>query len=128
MGNERMKFLRRIHLYLGCVFAPLLVMFATSGAWQTFQLHRGRPGYDPPNILIQISSVHEAQRLMIGSATDSMPFRWFVVAMAVGIIFTVVLGVVLAFKVSRSAIPVLISLALGFIVPIILLYVGGGVK
>ena len=63
-----MKFLRRIHLYLGCVFAPLLVMFATSGAWQTFQLHRGRPGYDPPNILIQVSSVHEAQRLMIGDA------------------------------------------------------------
>ena len=123
-----MKFLRQIHLYLGCIFAPLLVMFATSGAWQTFQLHRGRPGYDPPNILIQVSSVHEAQRLMIGDAKDSMPFRWFVVAMAGGIVFTAVLGIVLAFKVSRSALPVFVSLALGVILPIVLLYVGGGIK
>ena len=31
-----MKRLRAIHLYLSCVFAPLLLFFAISGIWQTW--------------------------------------------------------------------------------------------
>ena len=35
-----MRFIRTIHLYLGCLFAPLLIFFAISGASQTFLFHR----------------------------------------------------------------------------------------
>ena len=30
-----MKTLRTLHLYLGCIFAPILIFFAVSGLWQT---------------------------------------------------------------------------------------------
>jgi hypothetical protein len=35
-----MKKLRRLHLLLGCVFAPLLLYYCLSGAWQLLDLHR----------------------------------------------------------------------------------------
>ena len=28
--------LRSLHLYLGCIFAPMLLLFAITGIWQTF--------------------------------------------------------------------------------------------
>ena len=31
--------LRRIHLYLGCIFAPILIFFAVTGSWQLYVLH-----------------------------------------------------------------------------------------
>tara|TARA_B100000678_G_C17930019_1_gene390906 strand:+ start:88 stop:231 length:144 start_codon:yes stop_codon:yes gene_type:complete len=35
-----MKWIRTLHLCLGCLFAPLLIFFCASGAWQLFGLHR----------------------------------------------------------------------------------------
>jgi hypothetical protein len=34
-----MKKLRLLHLYLGCIFAPMLLYFAVSGIWQTVGIH-----------------------------------------------------------------------------------------
>lgn len=36
-----MKKLRSIHLYLGCIFAPLLLFFAVSGIWQVLGVEAG---------------------------------------------------------------------------------------
>jgi hypothetical protein len=33
-----MQKLRSVHLYLGCLFAPMLLFFAISGIWQTYIL------------------------------------------------------------------------------------------
>jgi hypothetical protein len=33
-----MSFLRIVHLYLSCFFAPLLILFLLSGLWQTYGL------------------------------------------------------------------------------------------
>lgn len=41
-----MKQIRRIHFYLGVFFAPIIIMFALSGALQTFRLQES-PGLKP---------------------------------------------------------------------------------
>ena len=124
-----MKFIRSLHLYLRCIFAPMLILFAASGAWQAFELHRGRPGYDPPETFIKISSIHEAQRLpWHGDPKTSQPFRYLMVCMSAGIITTTLLGIVMAFQISRSAMIVLACLALGIVLPIGMLWIGGGLK
>src|SRR6478672_8450976 len=45
-----MQKLRSLHLYLGCLFAPLLLFFALSGIWQTL-------GWNTP-LLQKLSSLH----------------------------------------------------------------------
>ena len=35
-----MRRIARYHLYLGCFFAPLIIFYGLSGAWQTVNLHR----------------------------------------------------------------------------------------
>ena len=37
--SARMKFLRTLHLFLGCLFAPMLIFFAVTGSWQLFNWH-----------------------------------------------------------------------------------------
>jgi uncharacterized iron-regulated membrane protein len=32
-----MRLWREIHLYLGCLFAPILIFFAVTGAWQLYR-------------------------------------------------------------------------------------------
>jgi hypothetical protein len=34
-----MRFLRTLHLYLGCLFAPTLIFFSVTGSWQLFNWH-----------------------------------------------------------------------------------------
>jgi len=45
-----MKLIRKLHLYLGCLFAPLIIFFSITGAWQTFNFHEGSKDktYTPP--------------------------------------------------------------------------------
>jgi hypothetical protein len=127
-----MNRIRQLHLYLGCIFAPLLIFFAITGAWQTFQLHRSRKDgtYTAPRILHQFSSVHQFQEFPVheGLVRQSHPFRWFVLAMALGFVVTAILGVVMAFKFTRERWIVWLCLVAGFILPVLLLYVGGGIR
>jgi hypothetical protein len=57
---------------------------------------------------------------------DTKWFKWLVYAMALGILITMILGVVLAFRTMKDKWPVLASLAAGFLVPILLLWIGIG--
>jgi hypothetical protein len=45
-----MQKLRALHLYLGCLFAPMLLFFAASGIWQTLGIH--------PRLLQRLSTIH----------------------------------------------------------------------
>ena len=127
-----MNRIRQLHLYLGCIFAPLLIFFAVTGAWQTFMLHRdAKDGtYRAPRILHQFSSVHQYQQFPIhdGSVRQSRPFRWFVLTMALGFVLTAILGVVMAFKFTRERRIVWLCLVAGFILPVFLLYIGRGIR
>src|SRR5689334_13374270 len=56
--------LRQLHLYLGVVFAPVIVFFAFSGALQVLGLHEPVHGTAPPAWISQLSTLHKHQRLM----------------------------------------------------------------
>ncbi len=125
-----MNYLRlsRAHLYLGCFFAPLLLAFTISGAWQLFGFHKTPKdgSYTPPRIVEVFSEVHEHQRLADSGSDPSGSFRIFSLAMAVGLTFTAFLGFVLALKRIRQKWRVWACLAGGTLLPVILLYGGAG--
>lgn len=107
-----MQKLRSIHLYLGCIFAPLLLFFAVSGIWQTLGFHS--------ELLRKLSSIHTQAHWKDGSGLTSPPLMIFIVVMAVSFIFSTVLGVVMAFKFGRNRKAAFCCLALGLIIPIVL--------
>lgn len=119
-----MKTLRQLHLYLGCVFAPVLIFFAISGAWQMFDLHQGRKdgSYVPPKILVTLSDVHQHQQLERRSPGGAVPLRYFVLIAVLGLVLTTILGIVMAFRFSRSKGVVLLCLLVGIFLPAILLF------
>jgi hypothetical protein len=82
-----MKTLRTLHLYLGCIFAPMLIFFAVSGLWQMFGL---------------LSSIHTAHGLKAGPHLMSLSLFCFIVAMALSFIFTIVLGIFMAFRLGHK--------------------------
>src|SRR5436190_21168797 len=91
-----MKNLRSIHLYLGCIFAPLLLFFAISGIWQTI----GLPSHS--NFLARLSTIHTSHGLKAGGSLTSVFMMMFVVIMAASFILTTILGVIMAIKYGRS--------------------------
>ncbi len=119
-----MKFLRKLHLCLGCFFTPILVFYAVTGALQLFELHEQKKNssYAPPALLKWLSEVHIHQRWQAAAA--SVPFRWFALAAAAGFLLTSLLGILMAFKFSKSKVVVWLSLIAGALVPVLLLMVG----
>jgi hypothetical protein len=121
-----MRFLRRLHLYLGCFFAPLLLFFVATGWYQTMQVDRQKKRGEAETWIDRITSVHKDQVFPSESAIgyNTTLFKWFVVLMSIALIATVILGIVLAFKTLQLRWPVYVSLALGIGLPILLLWLG----
>jgi hypothetical protein len=120
-----LKTIRKAHLYLGTVFAPLMIFLAFSGALQTFELH------DPPKDsffkphawIMTLAQVHKNQRTEgPPSKRHSVTLRWFFVIASTGLMITSVLGIYMAFKYSKRHALVYLSLALGIGLPILFLY------
>ncbi len=142
-----MKKVRQLHLYLGTLFAPLIIFFALTGILQTLELHEG-PG--TPKWIEQIASVHKHQTLQSGEPkrprppeaggadkapvkTDGdeaksargpspWPLKWFVVLMSLGLTTTTGLGVYMAFKYERNKALVWGLLIVGALLPLALLW------
>jgi hypothetical protein len=120
-----MKRIRQIHFYLGVFFAPIIMLFALSGALQTFRLQESPKGstYTPPGWVVRLADVHKDQRpAHEPTARPSVPLKWFVVLMSLGLITTSLLGVYMAFKYNRDKRLVIVLIILGFIIPVVLLY------
>jgi hypothetical protein len=120
-----MKRLREFHFYLGVFFAPLIILFALSGALQTFRLQDSPKGstVTPPAWIVKMADIHKDQRAAHEPGRRrSLPLQWFVVIMSVGLIITSILGIYMAFKYNRDRRIVLALIILGFIIPILLLY------
>jgi hypothetical protein len=107
-----MQKFRSIHLYLGCIFAPLLLFFAISGIWQTLGMHSA--------FLQKLSSIHTEARWKDGSEFGSLALRVFVIFMAVSFVITTILGIVMAFRFGRSRKAAFYCLAFGVVAPSIL--------
>ena len=121
-----MKLLRRLHLYLGCFFAPLLLFYLATGWYQTVTLRRNKAPGEAEDWLSRLRSVHVDQIYPADSADSYSPwlFRALVVIMSVALIATVVLGLILAFRSLRQRWPVWLSLGLGIALPVLCLWLG----
>jgi hypothetical protein len=95
-----MKTLLRVHRYLSCVLAPLLLFFAVSGAWQVLDLHESRKNgsYVAPPALQQLSRVHQAKGF---EGTPRILYRLAVIGMSAAFVVAGGIGVVLAFRLTR---------------------------
>lgn len=113
-----MKLLRSLHLYLGCIFAPILVFMTISGIWQTFRL-QDVPKGQPPSFLGVLSSIHTSSMSKLGTLSSSW-MKGFIILASVSFLLTLVLGIIMAFRYGRGKI-VLISLISGIAVPLILI-------
>ena len=126
-NNMNIKAMRNAHLYLGCFFAPLLVLFLLTGTWQMFDMHKDSKktgGYKAPAVIKALSRVHTDQQL-----TDQKPpsrftdvFRYLLVLMSIGLLVTTILGIVMAFKYTRPSF-VWACLLAGIVIPILLLFI-----
>jgi hypothetical protein len=62
-GHALLKFLRKVHLFLGVFTTPALLFFAFTGAMQTFSLHETTQGsnYKPPAWIVRLAQLHKKQ-------------------------------------------------------------------
>jgi hypothetical protein len=62
-GHAPLKFMRKIHHYLGIFTTPALLFFAFTGAMQTFNLHETTQGssYKPPAWIATLAQLHKKQ-------------------------------------------------------------------
>ncbi len=118
--------LNRVHLLLGCFFAPALLFFTLSGAFQTLRLHKDvKGGYQAPEIFKVMAKIHKDQKLPDSSQPrPSWPLQGFVLLMSAGFIFSTGLGLVMAFKYFRPRWVIWTLLAAGFVMPLVLLMAG----
>ena len=118
-----MAWLRRIHLYLGCLFAPALIFFAVTGAWQLYRMQDTKKdgSYVAPPTIQTLSAVHMNSHLPGKRASDYTPLRAFWLLTAAGLVATTALGVVMAFRFSRSALVPIAWLAAGIGIPLVIL-------
>ena len=74
----------------------------------------------------RLNTVHVDQHFPTASAQayHTTLFRYLVVVMCVALITTIALGVVLAFRSNRQRWQIWLSLTLGILVPVILLWLG----
>lgn len=107
-----MKTLRTIHLYLGCVFAPVLMFFAVSGIWQTLGIQSG--------LLNRLSTIHTSHQLKDGGSLTGGVLVIFVLVMAASFLATTILGVVLAVRHGGSRRAAYGCLAFGVAFPLLL--------
>ncbi|HEX8144091.1 MAG TPA: hypothetical protein VF553_15935 [Pyrinomonadaceae bacterium] len=120
-----MKRIRQVHFYLGVLFAPMIIFLAFSGALQTFRLQDAPKdgSYTPPSWIVRMAEVHINQRAVRDPGRrPSVPLKWFMVLLALGLITTSLLGVYMAFKFNYDKRVIIGLMLLGFVIPVVLLY------
>jgi hypothetical protein len=123
-----MKFIRRAHLYLGCFFAPLLVFFILTGWYQTVVPNRVKSASEAETLWQKLRVVHSDQiypsEQEFEKPSSPKLFQALVVVMSIAATLTVVLGLVLSFKLLKPVWPVVLCLVLGILLPVLLLWLG----
>lgn len=115
------------HVYIGCFFAPLLIYFCLSGAWQVFRLH-DLPKNQPPGfhkILNELSKPHRDAVLPGQNARQTPPsvlFESAAALMALGFVMTAILGIQMGLQVPHRRKTVISCLAAGVIIPLFFLF------
>jgi hypothetical protein len=142
---QQIRALRQLHYYVGVFLAPAIILFALSGALQTFRLQEEKGfGGPPPGWIVWMASVHKDQaqpraapagvKKPSGEAKPSqaaqkpgaerpstLPLKIFVILLAIGLIASALLGVVIALNNRATRRVSAILLAAGAVVPLLLL-------
>jgi hypothetical protein len=58
-----MKQIRQLHLYLGTFFAPSIIFFAITGAFQTYNFHEEYQGRPATPLFEKLAEIHKDQRV-----------------------------------------------------------------
>jgi hypothetical protein len=138
---------RMWHSYAGAFFAPAILFFSITGAFQTFNLHKPMPGYHPPAVLQALASMHKNQNLHVKYADDPAPKKgkhakadkpddapppssssviaqWilkvFAAMVSLGLIATTALGLYMSWQTSRRR-AVLLWFAAGTVLPMLVM-------
>ena len=121
-----MQKIRRLHLYLGCFFAPLLIFFIATGWYQTAHPDRRKSLGEQDTVIDRLRAVHTDQAFPVESANRyaTTGVRWLIYSMSFALLLTVLLGIVLAFRSLRQRWHVWASLSLGILVPVLFLWLG----
>lgn len=150
MRSDTLRQLRRYHHYLGVFFAPFILLFAVSGALQTFRLQEAK-GYGgaPPAWIVWLASVHKdqgpprapkaqsnsvsaravpakprSQDAQAGPKRPSpLPLKIFVVLLATALSLSTIMGIVIALANKAMRRTSIVLLLLGAVVPCGLLWI-----
>jgi hypothetical protein len=142
-----MKLVRKLHLWMGMLFAPSILFFALSGAFQICGLHEGdglawiarlalvhkdqlrsapsRPPRQPEAVPRPDAAKPEAARPASPPrerAHPSQPLKAFFLLMSLGLMASTGLGIYLAFGYKRDRVTVVGLLVAGTLVPIVALF------
>jgi len=143
-----MRKVRRIHNYVGLFFAPMILLFALSGALQTFRLQETHDpaAPPPPRWIVWMASVHKDQQPPRDQPRrkpapppgahaephrpppppsqrllSPLPLKIFVTALSIGLILSTLLGMTIALTNPLTRRISIILLAAGTTVPLLLL-------
>lgn len=114
--------LRAVHLYLGTLFAPVLLLFTVSGAWQVFRLNDTQKdgSYTPARVVKILSAVHKNQTTA-KETPKKTALKFFVLAACAALVTTTLLGISMAYRFTARPVRVTLCLLLGIALPLILL-------
>ena len=132
------------HSYSAAFFAPAILFFSITGAFQTFNLHKPMPGYHPPAVLQALASMHKNQNLHVkyldpadakpakrAKPDDAPPppaesqiaqlvLKVFAALVCVGLSATTVLGLYMSWQTTRRR-AVLLWFAAGAVLPMLVM-------
>ena len=118
-----MKSIRLWHTYIACIFTPLTVFFVLSGMVQTWNLHKARKdgSYTPTAWVAKLCHIHTDQTWPPDSGKPGpgrLPFRLVSCALGAGMLCTVSLGVIMAYRFAQRRGRISILLLLGAVIPL----------
>ena len=146
MKAQTLRQLRQWHHIIGIFLAPAILLFAFSGALQTFRLQEEKGyGGTPPAWIIWMAAVHKDQALprakpagdrakglkakagdrhdsSVGKRRSALPLKIFAVLVAIGLFASTLMGVVIALNNRAMRGMTIVLLIAGTIVPVLLLY------
>ena len=150
MRGSALRRLRSWHQYMALFFAPMILLFALSGALQTFRLQEEKGyGGTPPTWIVWMASVHKdsatprdrgaerkeqrpvarvaerarpiAKPAPASSRPSRLPMQVFVALLSVGLIVSSVLGVMIALNNAATRRVSILMLVIGTVLPLLLM-------
>jgi hypothetical protein len=139
-----MRWIRRIHSWLGVLFAPSILFFLVSGTFQIAGCHERAAGNDPADWIVRMAQVHMKQTIEMprrrspppaartgapaaepaaapsaprAAPPTTMPLKVFFFAMAIALMSSTLFGLYMAFTPRRDRALFAILLALGVLLP-----------